>query len=1240
MKKVLFTFLILFSCFSSTYANTVAKVEDYNGSPTLFINGKPTVPMMFYGYAEDLTSDPNCKFVQQAKYMTNANMHIYTFPISFNIMFDKNYTWWYVLDDVVNAVTNFDCNAMVIPRIYLYPKQWYIDENPDIKMEFSDGLTDRICLASEKWRNYIKGKLREFVQHCESKFGNNVIGYHLTLMETGEWFYERSWDNVFSGYSENMRLGFSNWAQNKYGTETALRNAWNDGSVTFSTITLPITSERSNSASDFFRNPTTEMKTIDFYQYKNELVPETIDLMAAEVKSVTSGNKLVATFYGYTFELTAVPKGPAVTGHLALKKLLQSPNIDIIAGPTSYVNRRGGGIDAFMSPVDSIRKAGKMWFNENDNKTYLDTSSDYEIDGNYPTLALTQNAHANNFAHILCRRMGTWYMDLHNRGWLNSSEIWQNISKLHSIYKGQLGEKSPWNPEVAVIVDERSPYYLACNDDFLEPLCYSLRTRLYRMGVPFNIYLLSDVLDGTVTLPKVNIFLGANYLTTSERSTLHSALSGKAAIWFHGAGYFNENGAATENIEDLTGFDMTQFNNVSARINVVSASSANPWNNGIGGTSFKPSIVDRGNSSIYETKDQNITYDIYWGVAGPGNAVQIGTYYGKVYTGLAVMDYLGFKSFYCGIAGIPTKFLRNVCKNMGVHVYVDDDYVIDSDSEFLSVYSPKNETQSIVLSNNFYLTDMNTGGLDPTVGGVFNQSFSVGSIKTSWIGKNSIGGFADKTINKGLWHCDNSYVPGGYWVASDDDHSSGRSYTWPLLNYKRLHTHASAPSLIPNSPKGGNCFKFDGKNDNITAVSGWVNDSNSFSGNVSLKWTDLPSLNDNYAAILVSRPWKLYLKNNGWGKGNLLFRVLNSAGTAYTDVQSSVDLHSNKWYDVNFKVYDNIASITINNQTDAVELNNGMSTSSSDVYAGSDLNSTHYFKGEMDEIMFGAAISGPTNAPPPQPVTHTIAYWRFEEGTAGVAHSGTNDNWYLDYSSNSYNLSAWGDEVNPRATGDVPFSTVPLTGEDNNLALRMTGSHSSGQNISTAPSAPINYYDFSGGFTIECMVKYNNDEFAVVVGKDGRPGSDGNQPFCIKHRASNPEGLEFDFTDGGGTRHRLRSADSGLYPETGVWYHIAAVCDGTNAYLYWQTGGNSYQLIASDNTVSGGALWHNNNKWTVGRGMWADNPSDYLNGYVDEVRISDEALPHELFLGFIPEPSLILSGFIFLFLGLIRKLQN
>ena len=77
----------------------------------------------------------------------------------------------------------------------------------------------------------------------------------------------------------------------------------------------------------------------------------------------------------------------------------------------------------------------------------------------------------------------------------------------------------------------------------------------------------------------------------------------------------------------------------------------------------------------------------------------------------------------------------------------------------------------------------------------------------------------------------------------------------------------------------------------------------------------------------------------------------------------------------------------------------------------------------------------------------TIANWRFEEGTAGVQHSGNHDGFYLDSSGNGNHLSAWADSMNPTATSDVPFAGQG--GATNTLALDFEGWNSVSNNIGT-----------------------------------------------------------------------------------------------------------------------------------------------------------------------------------------------
>jgi hypothetical protein len=173
---------------------------------------------------------------------------------------------------------------------------------------------------------------------------------------------------------------------------------------------------------------------------------------------------------------------------------------------------------------------------------------------------------------------------------------------------------------------------------------------------------------------------------------------------------------------------------------------------------------------------------------------------------------------------------------------------------------------------------------------------------------------------------------------------------------------------MPNSARGGNFFSFDGFADSVYAAAAWLNDSNTFSGNISVRWLDLPSMSDNYAGILVSQPWKLYLKNNGFGKGTLSFIVENSSGTGVTELDSSVDLNSNTWYDISFEVYNNALTLAVDGDIASTSLIGGMLNSSSSVLAGQ-AESAHYYKGDMDEVRFGAVI--------PEPCLFIIYYLSF-----------------------------------------------------------------------------------------------------------------------------------------------------------------------------------------------------------------------------------------------------------------------
>ena len=181
----------------------------------------------------------------------------------------------------------------------------------------------------------------------------------------------------------------------------------------------------------------------------------------------------------------------------------------------------------------------------------------------------------------------------------------------------------------------------------------------------------------------------------------------------------------------------------------------------------------------------------------------------------------------------------------------------------------------------------------------------------------------------------------------------------------------------------------------------------------------------------------------------------------------------------------------------------------------------------------------------------------------------------------------------------------------------------------------INAYPFSSGFTVECMVKINVLNWQVAVGKDGKPSGSGDPAFHIKFRndSGSDHKIHFGFYD---TSTTFINCSSTFNYNLGEWYKIAAVCDGTQAYLYVKEASDANYDLESSSPTSGGLLV-TDGTWTVGRGMWNGGAADFVDGIIDEVRISDVALNPTEFLGVVPEPGMILGGIALALLAFRRK---
>ena len=91
-----------------------------------------------------------------------------------------------------------------------------------------------------------------------------------------------------------------------------------------------------------------------------------------------------------------------------------------------------------LATVDSIQRNGKIWFQESDERTFINhTDEPYEDTFLTPIESLSDiiEVHKRELGDTIIHGNGLWAMDLWARGWLDDSAIWENLGKLSNLYQ-------------------------------------------------------------------------------------------------------------------------------------------------------------------------------------------------------------------------------------------------------------------------------------------------------------------------------------------------------------------------------------------------------------------------------------------------------------------------------------------------------------------------------------------------------------------------------------------------------------------------------------------------------------------------------------------------------------------------------------------------------------------------------------------------------------------------------------
>jgi hypothetical protein len=548
----------------------VCQIRPHLGRPVMMVNGQPRFPMAFMSY-----------FPEQSRYLAMAGHGVHFYSLSLTLT-DKWFNRfrqrvahhvsgiWRGPDEVdfpavekaLQSIVEVDPESFIFPRIYCDSPAWWDAKYPGEVRGVAQACPLRQSFSSLHWRAETAEVLRKIVRFVSaSKYGRHVVGYMICAGQTEEFGDQPD-------FTSCAQARFRDWIEEKYGNHAdVLQRVFGKDRPT---ISIPSQEQQRTGDCGNFLDPQKSQLVIDYREFHSDECVDSALALCRAVKEASGGRLMTGVFYGYT---RIWPDW----GHLALRRLLQSDAIDFVSNPFSSGGTRShlwiGNRDFHtFSENDSVQKAGKLFYYENDIRTSqsrwisqlrpeIDPSGEYNNDAwlGPPTIADSLELLKAVFAKVLINGSPDWWFDLWG-GWYDHPEILRLFGEMQRVGDESLRLPHKSAAQIAVVLDENSYRYLpsgAAQFGGRFTWVESQLEQLGKIGAPYDFYLFDDLKDLDLGRCRMIVFLNAFVISDDQRRMLTERCmsQNRLLVWLYAPGLIKDS-PAVANVSALLGMNV------------------------------------------------------------------------------------------------------------------------------------------------------------------------------------------------------------------------------------------------------------------------------------------------------------------------------------------------------------------------------------------------------------------------------------------------------------------------------------------------------------------------------------------------------------------------------------------------------------------------------------------------------------------------------------------------------------